>query len=258
MCDYLYVPAIIRHSHWLREGNTIAMRPLYIALFFLVLSDGLSAQSRRRTPTMGFGAQVVQPLGQYGNLYEGYLVGFSGNFAAPLHRSPFEVGGSFSWNSMGSQNEDVSAFIGRDADGDDINSPGTMRIRSNNYRYLALTRFRPLVGRVQVYADALAGLESFVTKTDLQLDNPGYSEVRDSEVNHRDLTFNYGWALGARVQLSPGLYLDARFEKLEGGLARYVDSNSIQVNHTNNTLNFETRQSQTDKFTYQLGIAFQF
>jgi len=257
-CASQYPSTFGWHNDWVQVEKRDAMKKIYLLFFILFLAHVVTAQARRRSPNVGIGFQVVQPTGQYGTLYEGYLIGVSGTFSAPVQRTPFEFGAGFSWNSMGSQDEDVSAYIGDDVHGDEIHTPGTMRIRSNNYRYMGLARFRPFVGRFQVYADALGGLESFVTKTDLQLDNPGYSEVRDSEVQHRNLTINYGWALGVRIQLSPGVFLEGRFEKLEGGLARYVDPNSIEINHENNTLDFETRQSQTDKFTYQIGVAFQF
>lgn len=236
------------------------MKRIYLLLFALCLTIVVQAQQqRRRTPSLAFGVQVVQPLGQYGSVYDGYPAGLSGNFTAPANaRSPFEFGVGFSWNSMGSQNEDVDVYIGEDVDGDDIYTPGTMRIRSNNYRYLAMARLRPFTGAIQVYGDAIAGAESFITKTDIQFDNEGYSEVSDSEVQHSDFTFNYGWALGARIRLATGIFLDARFEKLEGGLARYVDPDTIEINATDNSLMYDVRESQTDKYTYQLGVAFQF
>jgi hypothetical protein len=234
------------------------MKNLCLLILLVLSASGLSAQQIRRTPTLGFGLQAVQPVGQYANLYDGYPVGLSGQFAIPAGRAPFDFGAAFSWNSMGSQNEDVSVFAGQDESGDDIYTPGTMRIRSNNYRYLALARFRPFAGGFQIYADALGGIETFSTKTDLQLDNQGYSEVRDSEVQERDITLNFGWAAGVRIRVAQGTFIEARLEKLEGGLADYVDPNSIEVNHDDNSLNYEMRQSQTDKFTYQLGVAFQF
>jgi len=235
-----------------------AMKRVYLSILLALIIVSISAQQRRRTGSLAFGIQVVQPTGNYANVYDGYPAGLSGNFSIPLGRSPFEAGGGFSWNAMGSQEEDISVLMGQDVDGDDIYEMGTMRIRSNNYRYMLLGRFRPFVGRVQVYADALAGVESFSTKTDIQLENQGYSEVIESDVDHRDFTFNYGWALGARIQLAQGIYLDGRFEKLQGGLARYVDPETIEVNAQDNGLQFDVRESQTDKFTYQLGVAFQF
>jgi len=235
-----------------------SIRLFLITLLLGMLLKPADAQFRRRTPTLAFGLQVVQPLGQYKQLYDGVPSGLTGNFAAPVARSPFELGLALAWSSMGSQNEDVEVYVGDDESGNKIVSPGTLRIRSNNYRYLFLARFRPFAGAVQIYGDVMLGAESFLTKTDIQFDNQGYSQVSDSQVQHRDFTFNLGWALGARVRLTPGIFLDARLEKLEGGQARYVDDQTIQVNTSDNSLNYEVRESQTDKYTYQLGIAFQF
>jgi hypothetical protein len=41
-------------------------------------------------------------------------------------------------------------------------------------------------------------------------------------------------------------------------MARYVDPETIEINATDNSLMYEVRESQTDKYTYQLGVAFQF
>jgi hypothetical protein len=216
------------------------------------------AQKKRRSVNLAFGAQVTQPTGQFASVYDGYPAGLAGNLSIPLAQTPFELGGAFAWNSMGSQNEDVNVFIGVDEDGDEISEMGKMRIRSNNYRYQMLGRFRPFAGQFQPYADAVAGLESFITRTDIELTNTGYSEVINSDVKHKDYSLHYGWALGARVQLSPNVYIDGRFEKIEGGIARYVDPETIMADTESGDLSFEVRESRTNKFTYQLGIAFQF
>jgi hypothetical protein len=40
-------------------------------------------------------------------------------------------------------------------------------------------------------------------------------------------------------------------------MVKYVDKESIQVND-NNSVTFDTRQSATNKYTYLLGVAFEF
>jgi hypothetical protein len=51
--------------------------------------------------------------------------------------------------------------------------------------------------------------------------------------------------------------LEARFENLQSGTTTFVDKETIQV-ATDNSITFETKESRTDKWTYQLGIAFEF
>ncbi len=215
-----------------------------------------SAQGRR-APSINFGVQVIQPLGQFKDVYDGYPAGFAGTFSSPLGASPFEVGIGLAWNNMGSQNEDVTAYVGTDDSGDSIYDQGTMRIRSNINRFQILGRFRPLNGFIQPYADGILGVETYKTKTDITLNGNGYSEANNSKRQHFDMSYSYGYAVGLRFRVAPSIFIDARFENLIGGFGTYVDQESIQV-VDENTIQFETLESRTDKFTYQLGVAIGF
>lgn len=158
---------------------------------------------------------------------------------------------------MGSQNKEINAYAYTDSSGADIYEEGTMRIRSNINRYQAIGRFRPFAGRIQPYVDAFAGIEAYKTKTDITLDNQGYSSASNSTRQHLDMTYSYGWAAGLRFQLAPSIFMEGRFENITGGMVKYVDEASIVV-HDDNTITFDTRQSATNKYTYQLGIAIGF
>jgi hypothetical protein len=212
----------------------------------------------RRTPTLSFGVQVVQPKGEFANAYDGYPAGFQANLGVPLRRSPIEVGFSAAWNSMGSQNEAVVANIGVDQNGNPIYSKGTMRIRSNNYRYAALLRFRPFAGGFQPYIDGLAGFEQFRTSTDIQVDNNGFSQTVQKTDRQRDFSLNIGFAMGLRIRISNALFVEGRFENIVGGRANLVDQNSIAINKVSQDVQFNTKTTKTDKYTYQLGFCLQF
>jgi len=112
---------------------------IVLALVFFTMTDA-NAQ-RRRTGSISFGGQILQPLGEFANQYDGYPAGLGGTLSIPLWRSPLEVGAGFAWNSMGSQNEDVSVYVTTDSDGDDIYADGKMRIRSSINRYQTFARF---------------------------------------------------------------------------------------------------------------------
>jgi hypothetical protein len=225
-------------------------------LILVFVTNDLTAQQRRR-PTLSFGAQVSQPRGQFGHVYDGYPAGLAGSFVGPLGNSPFEVGFGLAWNSMGSQDEDVSAFVGTDMTGDSIYEEGTMRIRSNNNRFQLIGRFRPFNGMIQPYGEALAGFDMYKTKTDITLNGNGYTEANNDIRQHFDLTYNIGWAAGLRVRIAPNVFVDGRFENLLGGPASYVNQESIQV-VDESKITFETLESHTDRYTYQLGITIGF
>lgn len=234
------------------------MKKLLTLLVVAVISVQLSAQVlRRHTPTIAFGIQVAQPRGDFRLQYDGYPYGLSGNLALPIRRSSLEVGGGFSWNSMGSKNESVSVVVGQDAAGNSVYSRGTMRIRSNSYRYVGLLRIRPLTGAIQPYADVFAGVDQFQTSTDIEIDNSGYSEATNQRIEQQDLALLAGYGLGLRIRMLRLLYLDARFENQVGTKAKYVNQNTLSVVGGNN-LQFTTNETRTNKYVYQLGIAIQF
>lgn len=230
----------------------------YFALFVLLACVSSSfAQLQRRTVNLNFGLQLMQPRGEFANQYDGHPMGLAGTLSIPYRRSMIEFGGSFAWNSMGSQNENVSVLMGKDQNNRDVYARGTLRIRSNNYRYGLIARLRPFTGRVQPYADVLVGVVQFKTSTDIQVDNSGFSESSGERIDHRDFSLHAGYALGFRVRLAPLIFLDGRFESIVGGKATYVDQATIKVVQ-DDQIKFETRHSNTSMYTYQLGVAFQF
>jgi opacity protein-like surface antigen len=231
--------------------------PIAIALLSILLFDSDANAQRRRTGSIAFGGQVLQPLGDFAQQYDGYPIGVGGTLSIPLWRSPLEVGGGYAWNNMGSQNEDVSVFVTTDKDGDDIFASGEMRIRSSINRYQAFARLRPLNGAVQPYGELIAGMDVFKTNHDITINQEGYSEAGNSQKNHQDMTLSVGWAAGLRIRLAPNVFVEGRFENLTSGKVSYVDQKSIVVNDNNN-ITFDLRESKANRYTYQLGLAFSF
>ncbi|MBX7051227.1 MAG: porin family protein [Flavobacteriales bacterium] len=230
----------------------------FTTLFALALFSYMNSFAQQyRGPSLAFGVQVVQPVGEFAKQFDGYPAGVSGTFSAPIGRSPFELGFGYAWNNMGSQNKDISALVYTDSLGYDIYEPGTMRIRSTINRYQVIARFRPFNGRIQPYVDAMSGVEAYKTKTDITLDNSGYSEASNSVRQHLDMTYSFGWAAGLRIAIADNIFIEGRFENLTGGTANYVDKDSIEL-QDNNDITFETKESATSKYTYQMGLAFRF
>jgi len=229
-----------------------------ITTVFVVASMALAIQAsaQRRSPNLNIGLQVAQPLGEFATQYSGQPAGIGGSFSMPVARSPIEWGVGYAWNSMGSSDRDIIALIHSDSSGN-IYSEGKLAIRSTSSRYMLHARIRPLVGKIQPYADAFSGIETFKTTTTITLDNSGYSSEISTNRDHLDMTFLYGWALGLRYRIAPGVYLEARYENLTGGKVQYVDDESISVNN-DNTIAFNLKESGTNKAVYQLGVAIGF
>lgn len=230
--------------------------PIAIAIISLLFSPGDANAQRKRTGSLAFGGQILQPLGDFAEAYDGYPVGIAGTLSIPLWRSPLEIGGGYAWNNMGSQNEDVSVFVNTDKDGDDIYASGEMRIRSSINRYQAFARLRPLNRAFQPYGELIAGVDVFKTTHDITINQEGYSEAGNSQKNHQDMTIGVGWAAGLRIRLAPNIFVEGRFENLTSGKVSYVDQKSIEVN--DNNITFDLRESKANRYSYQIGLAFSF
>jgi hypothetical protein len=118
-------------------------------------------------------------------------------------------------------------------------------------------RIRPFAGKFQPYAEVFIGVENFSTQTDVQTNNSSYSQATTSNISDRDFVLNTGWAGGLRVRLAPHIFLDGRFESTTGGIATYIDRESIQVvNQTQ--LQYDKIKSRTNRNVYQIGLAITF
>lgn len=211
----------------------------------------------RRSPSLAIGIQVAQPLGDFAHFYDGVPAGVGFQLLLNSGRSPFEFGGGFAWQGMGSEKQDISIFQGEDFEGDEVWSHGNMQVNSNIYMYNGIARLRPFAGDYQVYGDLVAGLKTFSTKTTIEEDNGGYKEVIDQRRDHRDFAITYGWALGVKIRVSQFILIEGRFEKLRGGNASYIDPESISIDNEG-ILTYSQLESNTSINNYQLGLSFEF
>jgi len=241
------------------------MKKLLVLSFILtsLLSFAQEKSYSNRNPrhaTVGFGVQFVQPTGEYADRYTGNPIGLSGTFSNPIKQSPFDWGFQFSWNQMGALDQDISVYGGLNAAGDSIFNNGTYRVRHNNYRYQGLIRIRPFNGFFQPYAEGLAGIESFSTKTDLSVQNSGgFSSVEDAKVQQSSTSFLYGYAVGLRIRTkrAKNVWFDLRYENIQGGKAQYVIPETVTVQN-NTSINYTTGTTKTNRQIIQFGLTFGF
>ena len=213
-----------------------------------------------RHATIGFGVQGVQPVGEYADHYNGNPIGLSGTFSHPIKQSPFDWGFQFSWNQMGALDQDILVYGGTNAMGDTIFNNGTYRVRHNNYRYQGLLRLRPFNGFFQPYAEGLAGVETFLTKTDLSVQNSGgFSSVEEAKVQQSSTSLLYGYALGLRFRTKNArkIWFDLRYENIQGGKAQYVIPETVTVQNNTNLV-FTTGTTKTNRQIIQFGLTFGF
>ncbi len=213
-----------------------------------------------RSATIGFGLQFVQPTGEYADHYTENPIGLSGTFSHPIKQSPFDLGFQFSWNQMGALDQDISVYGGTNVSGDTIFNTGTYRVRHNNYRYQGLLRIRPFNGYFQPYAEGLAGIESFSTKTDISVQNSGgFSSVEDTKVQQSSVSFLFGYALGFRFRTkkAKNVWFDLRYENIQGGKAQYVIPETVTIQN-NTDLTYTTGTTKTNRQIIQFGLTFGF
>jgi hypothetical protein len=213
-----------------------------------------------RHTTIGVAAQIVQPTGEYAERYNGVPIGLSGTFSNPIKQSPFDWGLQFSWNQLGALDQDISVYGGTNVLGDTIFNDGTYRVRHNNYRYQGLLRFRPFNGFFQPYAEGLAGVETFSTKTDISVQNSGgFSSVEEAKVQQSSTSLLYGYALGLRFRTknARNVWFDIRYENIQGGKAQYVSPETVTVQN-NTDLIYTTGTTKTNRQIIQFGLTFGF
>lgn len=212
-------------------------------------------QNRRRAPSLTMGVQLVDPLGEFGEKYDGTPVGLTGLFTVNWGRSPFEFGFGASWNSMGSTGEDIMVYIGDDQNGNELFSDGRMRVSSNIYTYHAVGRFKPLAGPVQPYVDLLGGFKTFSTKYEIKDDES--REVIEKNRELRDFALSSGWAAGLKVRLNDYMMIEGRFEKLRGGEVDFMDSESLVIKNEGE-LEYTTETARSNSNVFTLGISVEF
>lgn len=210
-----------------------------------------------RGPSLSVGFQVVEPRGEFSQFYNGNPIGIGGAFLLNGQRSVFEFGVGYSWQSMGKSDESIRILEGEDINGNAVYGSGEMRVNSNIYTYHALARFRPFTGKVQFYLDGIAGFKAFTTKTTIMADNGSYSEVVSENRTARDVAASFGWAAGLQLGVTRDLFVEGRFESLQGGQTSFVDPESVKIDKDGN-LDYTSVRSSTNTFVFQLGMSLHF
>jgi hypothetical protein len=249
----------------LKGFKKINMKKLLLFSFALMTLTNFAQEKsysdrNPRHSTIGVAAQLVEPTGEYAERYNGVPIGLSGTFSHPIKQSPFDWGFQFSWNQLGALDQDISVYAGTNVLGDSVYNDGTYRVRHNNYRYQGLLRIRPFNGFFQPYAEGLAGIESFSTKTDISVQNSGgFSSVEDTKVQQSSVSFLYGYALGFRFRTKNArrVWFDLRYENIQGGKAQYVIPETVTIQN-NTDLVYTTGTTKTNRQIIQFGLTFGF
>jgi len=207
-----------------------------------------------RRPTISVGFQLTDPIGDFENQFEKLPHGINASFSKPLLGLPIEYGAGFAWNSIASESRDIAI---PDQFGNP--NPSHLKLNGNAYTYYVHGRFRPFNGSIRPYGEVLAGFKNYGVKSKLYAVDEYGGTVGDplTDVSDRSYSWITGWAAGIQVRLVSGLFLEGRFEKLNGEETRYIDPSTIQISR-DGSYTYELTESDTDQFTYSIGLAFSF
>lgn len=210
-----------------------------------------------RAPSLSAQLQVGTPVGEFARELDRTAVGFSGAFLANQGRSPLEWGVQFAWAGIGREHQDVTWDLGMDDQNNSIIQDGRLRVRGNMYQYHGVARLKPFAGAIQPYGDLMLGAKHFVLKSQIQEKYDGYREVVESNREESSAALSYGWAAGLKIRLNRAVMLEARYERLHGGRAEFVDAESIAI-AADGSFTYDMRESRTSMYTYALGLSFEF
>lgn len=192
---------------------------------------------------------MAVPTGEFAENYDRLPFGINAFISVPLLNAPIEIGGGFAWNHMARSKEDV--FI-NNAEG--TRDAGTLRINGNAYTYQLHGRLRPFNGRFRPYGEVFIGARNFSTTSTLQSSR---GTQPSTERLDRNFTFIAGWGIGAKYELTPGVFVEARFERSAGSNVEYIDPESITIDDQA-SFGFRNLESRTDQWALSAGVAFAF
>jgi len=223
-------------------------------LLSLGLLDAISQPIVVRRPTISVGFQVTDPRGDFENQIGTLPHGVNASFSKPLLGLPIEYGAGFAWNSIASESRDI---VIPDQFGNEM--PSHLKLNGNAYTYYVHGRLRPFNGNIRPYGEVIAGFKNYSVKSKLYAVNEFGSTSGDplTDVSDRSYSWITGWAAGIQIRLVRGLFLEGRFEKLNGEETRYIDPSTIQISG-DGSYTYELTESDTDQFTYSIGLAFSF
>lgn len=191
-------------------------------------------------------------MNQFSTNFDGIPIGFAAQVLGRKGIVPIEYGIGFSWLSRGTMDQDVAVLEGTDFEGDDVYTSGNMSVNSNIYTGTGIVRLRPFTGRIQPYAELMAGGRGFSTVTIISIDD-SEEEIRERQNN--DFAFTFGWGAGLRVNLNNIIAVEGRFTQMNGTSVNFVDRESIEVDSDGN-LFFDRIGSATDMWSLQFGVSF--
>lgn len=207
----------------------------------------------RRGPSLGVAPQIALPQGMFSEAITGTPHGLQAYVSMPVLGLPFESGLNFAWNRIARDQKDV--ILGT-ADGN--TTTGDLVVKQNIFRYLGTLRLRPFNGSFRPYGEILGGLAQYASHSELSAETfDGHEQKPVVKRISSSFAWTYGWAAGIQIRLIRPLYLEVRYERLQGNAATYLNPRSLQMSN-DGSYTFNSVKSDTDMQTVSLGLSLSF
>lgn len=213
-------------------------------------------QENKKKPSLSFGFQLADPMQNLGVAYRSAYAGMEGAILFNVRQSPFEIGASFGWSYLGSQQRNIALVIG-ESEGQSIHAKGSMKYSHDNYRGYIVGRLKPFNGWVQPYADVLIGAQSFTSTAVTEREYASYTEIVSKEKLERNISPSLGYGFGLKIRLNRYVLLETKYQYLHGRFATFTNPNSTFIS-SEGVLDYQTVTGNTTMQVFHLGMAFEF
>jgi opacity protein-like surface antigen len=213
-------------------------------------------QDKNKRPSISFGMQLADPMENLEAAYRSAYIGMEGAVMINVRQTPFEVGASFAWAYLGSQQRNIALVVG-EVDGQNIHSNGSKKFSHDNYRGYLVGRFKPFTGRIQPYADFLLGAQGFTSTAVTQRTNSGYTEIVAKEKLERSISPSFGYGFGLKLRLNRYVLVETKYQYLHGQFASFTNPTTTHIS-SNGDLHYETATGSTTMQVFHVGMSFEF
>ena len=150
---------------------------------------------------------------------------------------------------------------------DNINNTSviTSKVRNNMSGIGLLSRVEFFPGPLKLFAEVGLGTRLFASNHNVEIENTPkiYTNPNDVVTTNKnyhlrsELIGNFSYGGGLRMSQNK-IGIEFKILSVQGSTAKYVDVKSIQFNRNDNSVTYETKQSQTDMIIFQVGISGRF
>jgi hypothetical protein len=141
----------------------------------------------------------------------------------------------------------------------------TSKVRNNLLGLGLLTRVEFFPGAVKLFVETGVGTRLFNGSHQIEVESTpkASSNISDPQTSKNSNSLqsawigDYSYGGGLRISTS-GMGIEFKLLSVKGSTADYVDIKSVKFDHSKKSVTYQTKQSQTDLFVFQIGLSGRF